>query len=210
MRNCVKAIVCLIALTNFINFSADAQGFVGAGYGTYNVPAASSQFKGYCPTVKYEYLFDNKRRSVYTDVSFFKRDEQLQGTSEMDNTGNIMRGPDLQLHTTYLYGQLGAKVLFGYAEERKIIPYVGGGFAVAFANTKSTLSSAPEEMAGAESRLLWGFHFNAGAQYNFGALLVELRGNLDFVLKTIDHSSSSSNVLKNTRLVVLIPLRRDG
>ena len=210
MRNCLNAVACVIAFTCIFTVSADAQSFVGAGYGTYNVPGASSEFKGYCPTLTYEYLFDNMRQSVYTDVSFFKNDEMWQGASEIDNMGNIIREPDLQLHTTYLYGQAGAKMLLGEADERKIIPYLGAGFAFAFAKTKSSKVIAPGEMAGSESRLLWGFHFNAGAQYNFGALVVALRGNLDFILKPIDYNSSSSNVLKNTRLAVLIPLSHDG
>jgi hypothetical protein len=49
---------------------------------------------------------------------------------------------------------------------------------------------------------------SAGAQYNFGPAIIELKGNLDIILKPIDTYSNSSNILKNTRLSVLVPFKK--
>jgi hypothetical protein len=56
----------------FFSFSATSQSIIGAGYGTFNVPGSMQLFKGWCPNIKYEYVDDVMRQSLFVEVSYFK------------------------------------------------------------------------------------------------------------------------------------------
>jgi hypothetical protein len=192
----------------FFSLPATSQSILGAGYGSFNVPGSMQQFKGWCPNIKYEYLSGDMRQSVYADVSYFTHSRLIEGANYIDPDGNIISSPDVIASYKYVYSQLGFKTVFGGdVDEKKLLPFVGGGFTLAMEkavySNKDNLNNDNEY---SEKRFLWGFHFSAGAQYNFGPAIIELKGNLDIILKPIDTYSNSSNILKNTRLSILIPI----
>ncbi len=196
----------------FLANAAFAQSFFGAGFGTFNIPGAINKFRGTGPTVKYEYITGDQRQSVYADLSFFSKRQQGDSRPVYDASGNLLGSAETEITFSYIYTQLGFKKLFvGDADERKVLPYTGGGIALVFANSatryESNVSAFPEEKV---KRFIFGFHFNAGLQYNLKAVILELRGNLDIDLKPLvnDGASDVSNVLTNLRLSVLIPITK--
>lgn len=163
------------------SISVKSQSFVGAGLGTFNIPGADSKFRGYGPTLEYEFIGYRQRNSGFIDVSYFAKSQY--GTKY-----------------SYIYSQLGAKSIFGEADEKKIIPYIGYGIAIVYASSEINDQNS--------SRTIFGFHFNTGVQYNFKPVILELRGNLDIVLKPLVESSSDSNVMTNFRLSALVPISK--
>lgn len=200
----------LISALFFLSSALSAQSIIGAGYGTFNVPGSMQLFKGWCPNIKYEYVDDGMRQSVFVDVSYFTHSRLIEGASSFDANGNIIREPDVLAAYKYIYSQIGFKAVFGGdVNEKKFLPFVGGGFALAMEKTAySNKDDVNKDNFYTEKRFLWGFHMSAGAQYNFGPAIIELKGNLDIILKPIDTYSNSSNILKNTRLSVLVPFKK--
>jgi hypothetical protein len=187
-------LVLIIILANFI-VPAKAQSYLGVGFGTFFIPGASQNFRGYCPTVKYEYIKDNQRSTVYFDLSYFKK--------QLENE-------DPKSTLSYLYSQIGFKQLIaGDADEKKLLPYLGGGLSAAAVNSKFVYRApSPSNGNSTENMFVFGFHFNAGMQYNLKPVILELRGNFDLNLKPLVPASSYSHILTNLRLSALLPLKK--
>ncbi len=202
--------ILLLTFLSFFFLSAKAQTYAGAGFGTFNIPAASNKFRGWGPTIKLEHVFDNEIVTTYFDLSHFVKNTQGSSVSVYDNAGNNIGSADAQTTHSYLYAQTGLKaVFFGEVSEKKILPYLGGGIALVYANaTTSYKSSAASLDDDKMKRFIFGFHLSAGLQYYLQPLVLELRGNLDIDLKPLVPDSNVSNILSNTRLTVLLPLSK--
>ena len=57
---------------------------------------------------------------------------------------------------------------------------------------------------------IYGFNFNAGLQWNIKPVILELKGNLDLMLKPVepDNSDNGSHFINSTRIGILIPITR--
>jgi hypothetical protein len=189
------------------SMSVRAQLCVGGGFGTFHIPGASQPFRVFGPTLRIENLPENGRVVPYLDISYFSKSEP-EGTTELYNSNGMpIGGASVTTKFSYIYNQLGFKCLLGAdPDEKKIIPYVGGGVALIYARQSTSFQSTFDAPGYAHGSFLYGFHFNAGIQYNVKAVVFELRGNLDIILKPL--VDAESNILTNLRLSASIPITK--
>jgi opacity protein-like surface antigen len=205
-----KYIQTLFVFLSFSLASINAQTYIGAGYGTFNVPEAMDKFRGWGPTVKLAHVLDNEVVVAYLDLSRFTKKSNSGSVSLYDDAGNRIGSADTEKEYAYLYAQTGLKVLFfGRADNKKILPYAGGGIALVNAVTttsyKSTIATIDDDKY---KKFIFGFHISAGLRYNLQPVLLELRGNFDIDIKPLVDDSDVSNILRNLRLCALIPLSK--
>ncbi|TDX02318.1 hypothetical protein [Dinghuibacter silviterrae] len=182
-----------------------AQVFMGGGYGTFNVPGASEKFRGFGPTFRCEYIEKNERISLYLDASYFEK-TMSQGTTEVYDRNGVPQGQaSVNTRFSYVYNVIGSKILLvTTADEKKINPYVGGGFDFIYAQQRTSYQPSYDAGSGAHGSMLYGLQLNTGIQYCIQPVIIELRGNLDFVFKPL--VDDNSNILTNLRLSAMIPL----
>ncbi|MHA4807018.1 hypothetical protein ACX0G9_02870 [Flavitalea flava] len=204
MLRILSVVLCSFGIFLFTG-SANSQTYLGGGFGTFNIPGASMKFRGTGPTLKLEHIQDDDRTILYLDVSYFSK-SLSDGTADIYNANGVPLGSvPITRKFSYIYSQMGGKVLLGGdADEKKIIPYIGGGVAILYKTIKTSYQSTYDLSDDVTSAWLYGFHCNAGVQYNFGPVILELRGNLDLILKPL--VDDVSNVLTNLRLSASIPI----
>ena len=159
-----------------------AQSYLGGGFGTYHIPGAIDPFKGYIPSLTYEYITVNQRESLFADIFTFSKSQE-------------------NINYTYYYSQLGFKhIYFGDSDEKKLLAWLGGGVALGYAKSNTQGSS--------DTRTLYGIHMTAGLQYNFQPLIVELKTDFDIVLQPLIENAGTSNILTNLRISFLFPITK--
>ena len=160
---------CIFILTGFV---VKSQTFVGAGYGTFNIPGSDyNSFRGMGPTVKIEHISDDETGSIFIDVSSF--------------TKSFSSVNQYAYKYTYLYSQIGFKKFFSSYAIHRFIPFAGAGVALLTNKTSVTFTGNNTESTSSDNRFLWGFHFNAGVQYSLKKVTFELKGNFDLTLKPL-------------------------
>lgn len=202
-----KLILFFLIITAQIYSSA--QLYAGASYGTFNIPAA--EMKGFGPTLKIEYVGYNERQAAYLDFSYYQKNTEGNGVTIYDGNGMPVGYAEETDKHSYKHLQLGFKGGFGKKFNKKGFSFfLGGGIAVSFAKMVAKYTSPgyniPDDKI---NRTIFGFHFNAGGQYNFGPVTLELKANFDLVLKPLVLNSSTSNVISASRLGILIPLTKE-
>jgi len=197
--------VLSLSVFMFVNVIANCQSYVGAGFGTFNIPGATVKFRGFGPSLRYEYIQENQRISAYIDVAYLTKSLD-GGTADIYNSSGLpIRSVPTTNKFSYIYSQLGFKALLGAeADDRKVIPYIGGGIAVLYRTVRSSYQTTYNVSDNVDRSWLYGFHFTAGLQYNFKPVILELRGNLDIILKPL--VDDNSNILTNLRLSAIIPI----
>jgi len=183
--------------------TAYSQLYLGAGYGTFNVPGASMNFRGTGPTLRFEYTKPDYNTSIFVDVSYFEKSVPEGTTQIYDNNGMPISTASVTDKYSYIYNTVGCKVKFS---DRKFSPYLGFGVAVVFARQQLSYQPSYNVSGGAQSRVTEGFHFNAGLQYDTGPVILQLQGNLDIVLKVL--VDDVSNIMTNLRFTILVPVLR--
>ena len=200
----LKCINILLILFSFT--SATSQSLIGIGYGTYNVRGSNVKFKGFGPTLKYEYILSHQRGTVYLTASHYTHSRETEKSSKMEGNGSITYF-DINHKQSYLYTQLGFKCLIGGdIDEKKLNPYIGGGLALAFANRQTIYSNTSTHNESISKRKILGVHLNTGVQYFLNPVIIELNGNIDLVTKPFDELSDMSYFIANSRLSVILPL----
>ena len=187
--------------------TASSQFMVGASIGTYNIPGAGNKFKGIGPTIKVEYGMTD-RQSSYLDASLYNKEEYFGETTITNSSGAVIGRADTKVHYSIKHLQLGLKRIFVRDwSDKGLALFFGGGIAVSQAKTtyKYTLPGyeIPDDKF---SKTIFGFHFNAGVQYNLAPVIIELKGTLDIMIKPLVRGDSY--VMSTTRLGVLIPLKK--
>jgi hypothetical protein len=190
-----------------ISVNVHSQLCIGAGFGTFHIPGASDPFRVFGPTLRIEHLPENGRCVPYLDISYFSKSEP-EGTTELYNANGMPIGAaSVTTKFSYIYNQLGFKCLLGSdPDEKKVVPYIGGGMAFIYARQSTSFLSTVNAPDNVQGSFLYGFHFNAGIQYNVKAVVLELRGNLDIILKPL--VDAESNILTNLRLSVTVPITK--
>ncbi|MEP7373193.1 MAG: hypothetical protein ABI675_07345 [Chitinophagaceae bacterium] len=197
----------LFLLTIGMYYTAASQLMAGASIGTFNIPGASKRFKGIGPTVKLEYLM-SERTSAFLDASLYNKNEDEGETTITDADGAYIGEAATVAKHSIRHLQLGCKALFRRDfDEKGLGFFIGGGVAYSLVKTtyKYTLPGydIPD---GKYNNNQFGFHFNAGAQYNFARVIVELKANFDLMIQPL--VSASSYVITGSRLGVLIPITK--
>jgi hypothetical protein len=195
------------ALFIFLSFAtgstAYSQIYLGAGYGTFNVPGASMKFRGDGPTFRFEYTKPDYKTSLFVDVSYFEKSVPEGTTQIYDNNGVPIGNASVTDKYSYIYNTVGGKFKFS---DRKFSPYLGAGIAVVFARQQPSFQPSYNVSGSAQSMVTEGFHFDAGLQYDTGPVMLQLQGNLDIVLKVL--VDDVSNVMTNLRFTILVPVLR--
>lgn len=198
-------VILSFSLVVLINLTARAQFCLGAGYGTFHVGGASVPFRGWGPTLRMEYIDEDKVTSMYLDVSYFQKPLPGGTTQIYDNNGMPVGSATVTDKYSYIYNQIGFKHLLGAdADERKFTAYLAAGAAVVFARQTFSYQSSVAVPDNTHSSVTGGFTFGAGIQYNIKPVILELRGNLDIVLKPL--VDDNSNILTNLRLSAMVPI----
>jgi hypothetical protein len=202
MPNPIRPVLFILVLS-IIGQKVHSQVYLGAGYGTFNVPGASMKFRGYGPTFRFEYTKPDYKVSMFVDVSYFQNSIDGGTTQIYDNNGVPVGMAAVTDKYTFIYNTIGFKTRFS---ERKVSFYLGAGAAIVYA--KQTPSFQPSYNVSGQGQSMWdeGFHFNAGVQYNTGPVMLQLQGNLDIVLKVL--VDDVSNVMTNLRLTATVPVFR--
>lgn len=196
----------LLVLFTVITIVTKAQLLVGGGVSTFHVPADDFRVLG--PTVKLEYVYPEGRRVLYWDASYFTKGIDAGSTSIYNSDGILVATPQTTYKYNYIYNQLGFKALFaGDFDERKLLPFIGGGVAVIFKQTKAIYAASPGIKSDPYRQTLFGFHFNAGVQYNIKPVVLELKGNFDIVLKPVS-KDDVSNIVTNLKLCIYVPITK--
>lgn len=201
-----KAIFFFLAIS--ISYAASSQLMAGAGVGTFNIPGASSQFKGIGPTLKAEYLM-SERTSAYLDVSLYNKNQDAGETTTItDADGAFIGEAATRVGYSIRHLQLGFKGVFSKDfSEKGFSFFLGAGAAASLVKSTYKFILPGYEIPDSKyHNTLFGFHFNAGVQYNFTPIIVELKANFDLMLKPI--VTGDSYVISASRLGILIPLTR--
>ena len=191
-----------------------AQLYVGAGYGTYNIPGMSTgSFKGMSPVLNLTYMPDGYTGSqLFLNASMYSKNVNSGIADVYDDNGNMLGSASSETHYRMKQFQIGFAGVFGSREQMKLPKFfAGGGVALLHVENQDTY-----ELNGAKTttekytRLLYGFHFNAGLQYQITPVVIQLKGNFDFMLKQIekDATGESGYFLFGTKLGLLVPLSK--
>ena len=196
----IRALLILL-VSQALHPTAHSQVYLGAGYGTFNVPGASMSFRGTGPTFRFEYGQPDYHTSLFIDVSYFQKSLDGGTTQIYDINGVPVGTASVTDKYSYIYNTVGFKTKFN---DRKFSPYLGGGVAIVFAKQQPSFHPSYNVTGDAQHMVTEGFHFNAGLQYDAGPVLLELQGNLDIVLKVL--VDDVSNVMTNLRLTAVVPV----
>lgn len=204
----------IIAFTFFIVIGSPvfAQLFAGGAYGTFNVPGASSKFRGNAPSFYVAYTGDDDSQQLFFDVSLYKKNQSGFSTGIYNDQGQFIGSAETVYKYSITHLQLGfKKCLAGDFSDSKFNFFLSGGIAVSFNKFTTTYQLAgyniPDDQL---KRTMFGFHFNTGGQVRLKPIIIELRGNFDLLLKpvTVEYDAKS-NILSSTRIGVLFPLTKD-
>ena len=203
----MKKIFSCIVVT-FMWWQASAQLMVGAAVGTFNAYAAAEKFKPIGPTIKIEYA-DSYSQSVYLDCSLYNKTQDAGTTTITDIDGAYIGEAETTVKYSIKNLQLGFKRIMGKnLSEKGFSFFLGGGAALALVKSTYKYHLSGENISDSKyNQSIFGFHFNAGVQYNFSILIVELKGNFDIMLKPI--AGGDSYLTSGTRLGVIIPLTKE-
>lgn len=194
--------IIFLAFCSLTGIVVNAQLMAGGGYGTFNIPA--DPMRGFGPTAKIEYL--NGVMSAYWDASYFSKANDAGYTTIYNYDGIPVGAAKTTQYYQYLYNQIGLKAfLFGDFDDKKLLPYLGGGMAVVVETQRLKFKGDPAVSDFIYRKIHLGLHFNAGLQYNLNPVMLELRGNFDLIFRPIG-GDDVSNVLTNLRLCVMIPV----
>jgi len=165
--------------------------------------------RSWAPHISYEYVTSNMRSALYIDATGFKRNES-NSNSYLDS-GMQLIPYDEKYTYWHIMLHAGFKAfLNGDADKKAPLIFLGGGFADCISlNRHSALGTDPQHPLSLDNKWTdnsFGLGFLAGAQYYLKPVIIELKGNLDFVLKPISEYAGSTNVHTDTRLTILVPL----
>lgn len=188
-------------------YTASSQIMAGASLGTFNIPGASVKFKGFGPTIKLEYIMSD-RTSAYLDASLYNKEEDGGETAITDADGAFIGAAATKAKYSIRHLQLGFKGFFGRdLSEKGFSFFLGGGAAASLVKTTYKYTLPGYDVSDSKyNNTIFGFHFNAGVQYNFNPIILELKANFDLMLKPL--VTGSSYVISASRLGVLIPLTK--
>jgi len=190
-----------------IFYTASSQIMAGASIGTFNMPGAGTKFKGIGPTIKLEYG-KSDRSSVYLDGSLYNKKQNSPSTTITDGAGAYIGEADTKAHYSIRHLQLGFKNIFGKdLSDKGFSFFVGGGIAISLVKTTYKYTLTGYDIPDSKyNNTLFGFHFNAGVQYNLDPIIIEFKGNFDLMLKPV--VTGDSYAILASRLGVLIPLEK--
>jgi hypothetical protein len=197
----------LLFLAMGMYLAGSSQLVAGASIGTFNIPGASNRFKGIGPTIKIEYR--KSGQAMYLDASLYNKEEDAGETDITDENGLLLGEAETKAHYSIKHLQLGFKRSLGHdLVEPGFSFFLGGGIAFSLIKTtyKYTLPgyNVPDDKY---NRSIFGFHFNAGAEYNIKSVIIEFKANFDLLIKPL--VSGESYIITGSRLGVLIPLTKD-
>ena len=197
----------------FIAKLSAAQLMAGAAFGTFNVPGASQKFKGYGPTVNIDYTMgEEDDAQLFLDVSLYNKARNVYQTAMYDADNAFIGSAATNVNYSIKHIQLGfKKSMAGDFADSKFNYFLGGGAAFSFVTTTYKYSLAGYKFADDKvNRTLFGFHFNTGGQWIQKKFVLELKGNMDIMLKpvTIDGGDNTSNILTSLRLGILVPITK--
>ena len=187
-----------------------AQFLVGAGIGAENMHLTAYQPRQYAPHLAVEYITADMRATAFFAVTGFRKKQ------EYADLFTDTQGQDIhyQANDTYdrIIMHLGFKrCITGDIDEKKLILITGAGFANCISLTKTKMLGTdplyPFEETIKTTENSFGLTFLGGVQYYLKPVIIELKGNLDLLLKKVTIYGEETNVHTSTRLTISIPLK---
>jgi hypothetical protein len=187
-----------------------AQLSVGASFGTYSVPGATYDLKGFAPTLRIEYTGGEETQQIFLDATLFTKNFPAGSTDIYDGNGSYLGYALTKQFYSIKHLQLGFKrSLAGDFTDSKFNCFLGAGVAACFVGTKYKYSLTgqliPDEKI---NRNIFGFHFNTGGQWRIKKIVLELKGNFDIVLKPVEvrGGDNASYIITSLRAGIMIPI----
>lgn len=191
-----------ILLFSGFNNSAVAQFSVGPHFSTFNLPAVPFKTNGAGITGEFDGRFT-------FSLDYFSNKQPA------DSIGYI---PDGSINTVYTQYQIQDKfihlsasflapIVGGRSSEKKFSLYLGAGLAGVYRMRKiNYLNTAPPQTE-KENKIVPGFEFLAGMDYNLGFAKLFLRGKESILLSHVIPADDDTALplLSNTQIGILIP-----
>lgn len=204
-----KSVVLFLIL--IIVKTSVAQLSVGAAFGRFSVPGATSDLKGFAPTLRVEYTGGEETQQIFLDATLFTKSFPGYETEIVDEYGYLLGFAQTKESYSIKHFQLGFKrSLAGDFTDSKFNCFLGAGLAASFVGTKYKYSltghSIPDEKI---NRSIFGFHFNTGGQWRIkNNIVFELKGNFDIVLKPMEvrGGDNVSYIVTSLRAGIMIPI----
>jgi hypothetical protein len=198
--------LCLL----FLGQSVKAQFSAGLAYGTFRVLGANKDFRGTGPTLLLKYTGGEENQEFFLDASLYNKKFIGSETQIYDADGFSLGYAATKESYSIKHIQLGWKqALGGNFTDTKLNCFLAAGGVVSFIKTsyKYDLSGykIPDDFV---KKIAYGFHFSTGGQWRIKPIVLELRGNFDFVLKPIEVAGGENNTyfLTSLRLGIVVPL----
>src|SRR5918993_1861834 len=134
----MKKLTSVFAFLFIVQLST-AQLFVGAAYGTFNVPGALESFRGYGPTLRIEYTGEYQERTqFFLDASVYSKDQEGLMSEIFDPEGRPVGYGATSIAYRIKHIQLGfKKTMAGDFAESRLNWFIGAGGVLSFPNTNS-------------------------------------------------------------------------
>ncbi len=202
----------LTLLTFFLlSTIANAQLFVGAGFGTFK---KQSGYKGYGPTVSLLYSPEILQKlTMFLNTSLYNKNAMEFGTVTIyDNLGSKIGEAQKSVNVRTIHYQFGFMCSLGDKENApKPNFFLGAGLALSKLAATYNYDMPGHILPSDEvKKSVFGFNFNAGVHSQVKKLVIELKGNFDFMLGH-DIGELDSDALphvNSTRLSFYYPLTR--
>ncbi len=194
--------------TILIYTQASSQLTVGASFGTFNYPGARDQFKGLAPTIKLEY-FHTDYSSLYIEGALYNKEFQDEPTAITTKDGDLIGMAETKLAYSIKNFQVGFKSILGRKEisEKGFSFFLGAGADFSFV-TRTYQYTLPGYVIdnSKTNNSIFGFHFAGGVQYRFKPVIIELKQNVNLMIKPV--VPGWSYWLLSAQLGVLVPITR--
>ena len=195
----------LLSFLLSLHFSSLAQVSIGPHISRINIPAASFKSIGGGVTAELD--------GRYTmQLDYFDNKQPLDSVAFVPGNGGSTIYT--QYEDQYNFIQLSAAFLVhlvgGASSENKFSLYLGGGLAGMYRMEKFSYKNVNPPVTQKENKVIGGFEFSAGADYDAGFAKIFLRGKETIFLSHLLPVSDDTALplLANTQLGILIPLHK--
>lgn len=201
----------IVFVVTLFSFSANAQLNLGAAYGTFNIPGMTyGRFKGYGPTLKF--MYRREESQFFFDATLLsKKDRPTETIAVKDENGMIVGNASGSENYSIKHFQLGfSNMLTDY--ENPVRFFLGGGLSYSLIKNTNKYSLTGFDFEDQVSKTTsYGFNFSAGLQWKIEPITLELKGNLDLMLKPMEAGNDeATHFVGGTRLGILIPITKEN
>lgn len=187
-----------------------AQFLVGAGIGSETLHISSNKPRQFTPHINVEFITSEMRGTIFFDITRYRNKVDYFGEFT-DDQGQTIPYDGNDTYDRFIMHLGFKKMLTDDIDARKLVLFTGSGIANCLSFTKTITKGAvpqfPFEETTKKIENSYGLTLLAGVQYYIKPVIIELKGNLDILLKKVNAYDGSTTIHTNTRLTILLPLK---